>query len=34
MDATYIFPFLVKFAQNFYYFTHKKQILDLFSMAS
>ena len=33
-DTTYTFQFLAIFAQNFYYFTPKKQIMTLFSLAS
>ena len=34
MDTTNIFQFLSIFAQNFYYFPQKNQILDLFSLTS
>ena len=34
MDTTNIFRFLAIFAQNFYYFNPKNQILDLFSLTS
>ena len=34
MDTTNIFQFLSIFAQNFYYFPPKNQILDLFSLTS
>ena len=34
MDTTNIFQFLAIFAKNFYYFSPKNQILDLFSLTS
>ena len=34
MDTTNIFHFLAIFAQDFYYFPPKNQILDLYSLTS
>ena len=34
MDTTNIFQFLSIFAQNFYYFPTKNQILDIISLTS
>ena len=34
IDTTKIFQFLSIFAQKFYYFPQKNQILDLFSLTS